>query len=27
LHNDSFRYIVNVSVAHPALPFQKRDEL
>jgi hypothetical protein len=27
LHHDSFRYIVVVSVAHPALPFQKRDQI
>src|ERR1700761_5773892 len=27
LHHDSFRYIVIVSVAHPALPFQKRDHI
>jgi hypothetical protein len=26
LRNDSFRYIVAISVAHPALPFQKRDQ-
>jgi len=25
LHNDRFRYIVVISVAHPALPFQKRE--
>jgi hypothetical protein len=27
LHHDSFRYIVVVSVAYPAPPFQKRDDI
>jgi hypothetical protein len=27
LHRDSYRYIVVVSVAHPALPIQKRDQM